>query len=210
MAYIFLDESGDLGFAKNSSQYFIITILAVEDRKQIEKIVRKIHAQLRQKVKRLSGGILHAFKEKPVTRKRMLLLLEDSDCSSMIIILNKARVHTNLKDEKHVLYNYVTNILLDRIMTKKLIKTNSPIHMIVAKRETNRFLNENFKQYLKKQTLNRHKLELNIEIKRPFEEKALQAVDFISWACFRKYELKDEEYCKILSKTLVEENMLFK
>ena len=37
--------------------------------------------------------------------------------------INKKKVYTKLQDEKQVLYNYVTNILLDRIISKKLIKS---------------------------------------------------------------------------------------
>ena len=36
----------------------------------------------------------------------------------MSIYLNKKKVFTKLHDEKHVLYNYVTNILIDRVYTK--------------------------------------------------------------------------------------------
>jgi hypothetical protein len=65
----------------------------------------------------------------------------------MSIYLNKEKVYIKLQNEKHVLYNYVTNILLDRIITKKLLKDNN-ITLIASRRETNKFLNENFKNYL--------------------------------------------------------------
>jgi FAD synthase len=67
----------------------------------------------------------------------------------MCIYLNKKKVYTKLQDEKHVLYNYVTNILLDRIFTKKLLK-GKDFKFIASRRETNKFLNENFKEYLLK------------------------------------------------------------
>jgi hypothetical protein len=38
---------------------------------------------------------------------------------------------------------------------------------------------------------------IDIKIKTPFEEKSLQAVDFVSWAIFRKYEYRDDNYYKI-------------
>jgi hypothetical protein len=61
-------------------------------------------------------------------------------------------------------------------------------------RLTNKFLNENFKDYLKRQVKNNYKVELGVLIKTPTQEKALQAVDFISWAIFRKYEYGDDSY----------------
>ena len=211
MSFIFLDESGDLGFnpKKKNSKYFVITVISTEDKKPIEKIVKNIHSSLRKKVKRLSGGILHTYKERPTTRKRLLKLLSQKDCAIITIFLNKSKVHTKLQNEKHVLYNYVTNILLDRIMSKKLVNKKTLIKLIAAKRETNKFLNENFKDYLKKQVRENHELRLEVEIKTPNEEKALQAVDFASWAIFRKYELKDGSYYNLIKSKVIEENPLF-
>lgn len=209
--YIFLDESGDLGFdkRKKNSRYFIVTILFTANKSPIEKIVKKVHRNLRKKVKKLSGGVLHCVKEKPSTRVKLLTLLSQSICFIMAIYLKKAKVYTHLRDEKHILYNYVANILLDRIATRKLLNTTTNIILVAAKRETNKFLNANFKNYLQKQLDSKHKLIMKIEIKTPSEEKALQAVDFASWAIFRKYEQDDLYYYDLIKKVIVEERGLF-
>ena len=139
MAYLFLDESGDLGFdfrKKKTSKIFVITCLLTENKKQIEKIVKKTHSELRKKHKR-RFGVLHCVKEKPVTRQRLLRRLAEKECFIMSIYLNKRKVYTKLQNEKTVLYNYVTNILLDRIYSRKIIKTNGKIHLVASKRETN-------------------------------------------------------------------------
>ena len=127
----------------------------------------------------------------------------------MTIYLNKKRVYTRLQEEKAVLYNYVTNILLDRIYTKKIIPSDKKIELIAAQRETNRFLNENFKNYLNNQIKNKHKVIIDIKIKSPVQEKSLQAVDFVSWAIFRKYEYGDDSYYNLIKSKIVEENPLF-
>lgn len=209
--FILMDESGDLGFDKNkkNSNFFLITFIISSDLKSIQKIVKNTHASLRKKIKRLSGGILHAYKEKPSTRIKVLSRLKQRNIKVMTILLNKSRVYTRLHDEKHVLYNYVTNILIDRIMSKKLITNTSEIILIAEKRETNKFLNDNFKTYLENQTKNKHNMHLKVKILTPSEEKALQAVDFISWAIFRKYEKNDNSYYKIIETKFVEENILF-
>jgi len=41
------------------------------------------------------------------------------------------------------------------------------------------------------------------------EVQALQAVDFVSWAIFRKYEYGDEFYYNIVKGKIIEENPLF-
>jgi len=210
MATIYLDESGDLGFSKTKrvSKYFIVTILFTEEEKRIEKLVKLTHANLRKKVKRLSGGVLHAVKESPKTRKKLLSKLVTLKLRVMVICLNKSKVYTKLQNEKHVLYNFVTNILLDRIFSKKIVDSNT-ITIIASKRETNRFLNQNFESYLKTQVTSKHKVKINIEVKTPGQVKQLQAVDFISWSIFRKYERGDSKYYDIIKKVIVEESFLF-
>lgn len=45
MSYIYLDESGCLGFNfehKKTSKYFVVTFLFVEDKRPVEKIIKKI------------------------------------------------------------------------------------------------------------------------------------------------------------------------
>lgn len=212
MSYIFIDESGDLGFdkGKHNSRYFVITALFISEKKYLEKVVKKIHSTLHKKVKALGGGVLHSVKEKPTTRKRLLNLLLKIKLSVMVIYIDKSKVYTNLQNEKHILYNYITNILIDRIFTKKLIDKGKNITLIASKRETNKYLNLNFKDYLKNVIKNNHKLDIEVLVKTPSEEKSLQVADFISWSVFRKYELGDVEYYKIIKSLIVEENKLYK
>ncbi len=212
MAFIFMDESGNLGFnfnKKGTSTYFLITFLLTKNKRSIEKCVKKVHAGLRKKYKKV--GVLHAYAEEPVTRKRLLSFLSKKDYKIMTILLNKKKVYTKLQDEKLVLYNYVTNILLDRIFTKKLLHSDDPssIEIIASRKETNKFLNQNFKFYLQSNIAKNHNINVTISIKTPAQEKALQAVDFVSWAIFRKHEYGDEIYYDIIKENIIEENPLF-
>lgn len=212
MAYIFLDESGDLGFdftKKRTTKYFVVTLLMVPHRKgPIEKVVAKTHSELAIKIKR-RVGVLHATKEKPITRQRLLKRLLERDCSVMTIYLNKRKVYTRLQDEKQVLYNYVTNILLDRLYTRRILDATDKVELIAARRETNKFLNENFCDYLDTKVRGDHNGLMSVSIKTPAEEKCLQAADFASWAIFRKYEYGDDSYYNIIKSKIIEENSLF-
>ncbi|HBU69500.1 MAG TPA: hypothetical protein DEE98_03850 [Elusimicrobia bacterium] len=211
MSYIFLDESGDLGFdfdKVKTSHYFVVSCLFVNDKRPVEKIVKKVFSILSNKEIRHHSGVLHCVKEHPKTRERLLSLLAQKDVSIISIYLDKKKVYTRFHNEKHVFYNYVVNILLDRIYTKKLIPLDN-ITLIASKRETNKFLNENFKEYLNKQINSNHQRMISIEIRTPSQEKCLQIVDFVCWAVFRKIEKKDDSYYKIISDKVREEKSLF-
>jgi len=127
----------------------------------------------------------------------------------MTIYLNKRKVYTHLQDEKHVLYNYVTNILLDRIFSKRFAPETEHVTLVASKRETNKFLNENFSSYINRKVTNTHKIKFTVQIKTPAEEKSLQVVDFVSWAIFHKYEYGDYSYYDLIKDRVMEENALF-
>jgi hypothetical protein len=211
MSYIFLDESGDLGFdfsKKGTSKYFLITCLFIAKKRPIEKIVSRTFAELTKKHKK-RGGVLHSTHEKPITRQRLLKRLIKKDCHIMTIFLDKKRVYTKIKNERIILYNFIANILLDRIYTSNLIDKNKKITLVAERKETSRFLNENFQNYIQDSVKKNHKAEIEVLIRTPFEEKALQAVDFASWAIFRKYEFGDTKFYKIIQEKIAEEKPLY-
>jgi len=207
MPLIYIDESGDLGLdfsKKGTSNFFVVTFLFTENIKPIEKIIKNVHSRLRNNLKS-KINILHSNKEKPVTRKRVLKQLARIDCKIMTIYLNKKNISGKIKKDKSVLYNYVTNILLDTIYTKKIIKIPGEIILTASKRETNKYLNTNFRKYLKEKIEDKHNIKIVVDIKTPAEEKILQAVDFISWAIYRKYEKNDPSYYEIIKNKIIEE-----
>jgi hypothetical protein len=207
-----MDESGDLGFdfvKPKTSRYFIITFLFTKDKNPVEKLVKKIFSGFSKSEVKRHSGVLHCYKEHPTIRTKLLSKLNEKDVTIITIYLNKKKVFTRLQDERHVLYNYVTNILLDRVYSKQLVPLTEPVHLVAARRETNRFLNDNFKSYIAAQVNRNHKLKIHVEIKSPAEEKCLQIVDFACWAIFRKQEHGDDSYYNLIKQKIAEENPLF-
>ena len=161
MAYIFMDESGCLGFdftKPKTSKNFVVAFLMAKNNNVIKKAVSKTFKSIPENKRRTHCGTLHCNKAEDKTKIKLLEELKDKDVSVMSIFLNKQNVFPHLRGEKTVLYNYVTKILLDRIINKKLLPLNDAVNFIASRRETNKFLNENFKNYLKTQALSNHKL----------------------------------------------------
>jgi len=208
MAYIFLDESGDLGFKKTSSKWFLFTIALTSEPRSLERVTKKIWRNLRKKHKRM--GELHAYHADKNTRLRMLKSLNEvQDLRVMCIILNKHKVYVDLQSQKNYLYNYTANILLDRLHTKEILSVNEPIHLYIDRKDTKKYLRENFVNYLSDSMKKRRDCRFEVQLHASFENKSLQAVDFISWAIFRKYERGDFEFYEIIKDKIVDERPLF-
>lgn len=212
MKYIFLDESGDLGFdfsKQATSRYFIVTVLFTDYKRPIQKLIRKVHANLRKKYK-IRTSTLHAAKEESVNILRICRGLTDKNCQVLTICVDKNKVFPELRSKKHALYNYIVSILLDRVVGRHLVSAKDSLLLVASKRETNKFFNQNFHEYLRRQIKNSYGIELEIEIKTPAEEKCLQAADIASWSIFRKHEYGDDRYYRVLESIIVEERILFK
>lgn len=212
MSYIFFDESGDLGFDFNkrrTSRYFVVTFLLTREKRIIERSVKKTFRGLSARESKGHPGVLHSVNELPKTRQKLLTRLAQHDISVLTLYLDKKRIYTKLKDEREVLYNVITNTLLDMIIVKKIIPTDQPIIFVASQRETSRFLNNNFKNYLEDNAERNHKLKLTVDVKTPHQEKGLQAVDFVSWAIFRHFEYSDTTYYEIIKHRIVEESPFY-
>lgn len=212
MSYIFVDESGDLGFdfkKKGTSKYFLISFLFVPSttkRRRTTKIVSKVFLTLKNSKKRKSGT-LHAYKESPVIRFRLLNKLAKEDVKIMTICLDKEKVYTNIQAEENLLYSNITNILLNKIYTRKLIPKGERIELIASRRATNKLLNNNFKEYIESNKNN--KLDINVSIVSPEKDKCLQAVDFVSWSIYKKYQKGDYSYYNVIKNKIFEESWMY-
>lgn len=153
---------------------------------------------------------MHAYHSDAMTKKRILRsMAELDDLNILCIVLNKKKVYIDLRKQKNYLYNYAVNILLDRLHNKKVVKNNDKISIYIDQRETNKFLKKNFEDYLRDNLMKRGNNNFEIRIRPSHAEKCLQAVDFISWAIFRKYEKGDYEFYELIKRKIIEENLLF-
>ncbi len=208
MAYVFLDESGDLGFKKLSSKWFLFTIAIVNDKRALERVTKKVWKPLKKKHKKL--GELHAYHADDITRKRMLKKANEiEDLKVLCIILNKEKVYVDLQNQKNYLYNYTANILLDRLHNSDILDAGEAIHLYIDRKDTKRHIRENFINYLFNSMQGRRDGEFKTELHASHNNKSLQAVDFISWALFRKYEKGDYEFYEIIKDKIIEEKILF-
>jgi hypothetical protein len=202
MAYVFLDESGDLGFSKKSSKWFLFTIAIVSDSKQLEKVIKKVWGHLKKKHKGL--GELHATHEKNVTRKRVLKMISEiKDLKILCTVLDKKKVHVDLQNQKHYLYTYTANVVLQNFYDKNIVNKDEPIHLFVDRKDTRKKLREDFVHHLTEKVKGKHEGKFSVILHSSHENKSLQAVDFISWAIFRKYEQSDYEFYEIIKNKII-------
>jgi len=214
MVYIYLDESGDLGFSGKGSDYFIITCVKINDDKtnvlfkRIPKEVRE--RSLTKKTKKQSE--LKFSNSSPLIRERFLTRAAKLDIETYSLIIKKEHTQQKLKDNLPVLYSYLIKVLLENV-----ISPNNKINICLDRCMSSR-QRENFENYINTEFFFRFQKvpELDIAHENSTCNEALQVIDFICGAFGYKYntaQLKGdfEHYTNIIKKiTKLERNDFFK
>jgi len=198
MPYLFVDESGDLGFNWNGpgpSRFFVVAALICAHKRPIEKLVKKIHRGLAKKY-RMEKNVLHAAELRSIDVIRFCKQLVDKDAQIVIAYVEKQKVKPTPKN-KHDFYIACIRMLLRAC----LIQPKPDTLVFASRRETNKALNNRFKRDVES-TMKSSGVQLSLNISNPYEEKSLQAADIVSWAMFQYFEYGDKRYFSILKPLL--------
>lgn len=124
MLYLYLDESGDLGFDfvnKKPSKYFTVAILAVRGHKDNRQLLKAVTKTLRRKLnskgkRRRLVTELKATKTTLEIKKYFYQQLKPINFDIYTTItLNKKRVYETLVQNKSRVYNFIARNVLDQI-----------------------------------------------------------------------------------------------
>ena len=195
LKYIFIDESGDLGFSLKSSRFFIISALIVGDPFQIDRIIKNMR---RNKFKKELSSIneIKANKSSPQIRKYLLEKINSiSDIKIFHVVLEKNKVKSNfLKNNKHKLYNFIAGEL-----AKNIIMNDIDFEIRIDKSKGKIFLINDFDLYFKKQFYKNSK-NIGCQIFHSYSHNfsGLQLVDFIVWSIYQKFERNNPTYNEII------------
>lgn len=205
--YIYLDESGDLGFdveKKGTSKHFLITVLLTREPKKIANCIKHLKEDALQKRYKRIPEI--KFNNSPGKfRKRVIQKLAEQEISILTFCLNKIKIVTKLHDKKDKVYNYITGLLFDKILSAT--NPEEELIMLVDKVKVGKIQIEDFNFYLELKLFlsgeNKRKLEVqHVDSQR---DRCIQAVDFISGSIFHKYEFQSEELYNLIKGRIISE-----
>lgn len=198
MLYLYLDESGDLGFdffGKKPSKHFTVTVMlvyGVENIKKIAKVVKKTRQRKLSNSKELKGS-----KQSIEVKKYFYRHIESIPFEIYALTLNKKRVSKYLTEKKERVYNFVARKVLDVI---PFANASVRISLVIDKSKNKKEIKE-FDNYLVRQLSGKIDPQISLDINHHLshEDLPLQAVDLFSWGIFRKYEKNDIEWFDVFS-----------
>lgn len=191
IAYIFIDESGDLG--PQGSEYFTIVALTTDDELEIRRIMKQLRKRkLKKKIREMPE--IKANSSNETIRRYVLGMIASSGCSISAVAIPKSRIREDLFEHKEKLYNYLCGLLFEHITLNVDL-----VDVTIDKKHSNRLLREDFNRYVSSRIKARTP-GISVRI-RHLESQAsneLQAVDFIAWAVNRKFSWDDSSYYDLI------------
>ncbi len=206
MWWLYLDESGDLGFDfvnKRPSKFFTVCILATSRRESNDAMKRAVRRTLRRKLNRDSKRVVHELKGSRTTfavKEYAWRQLGDPVYGIYALTLNKKRLYPQLMENKHRVYNYVARLVVDQIPFEK---ADGQVQLVVDRSKGKRQCWE-FNEYIRTQLEGRLSPEVQLDILHGDSVKwpGLQWADLFAWGIFQKYERRNTEWFSVFEEKL--------
>lgn len=194
MLYLYLDESGDLGFdffAKKPSKYFTVTVMLVQGMENRKKIAKAVKRTIQNKFT-TQRAELKGSKQSIEIKRYFYRHVEAVPFELYALTLNKRRVYDHLSQNKDRVYNFIARKVLDVI---PFSNASVRVSLVIDRSKSKKEIRE-FDDYLIRQLSGKiePRIPLNINHHLSHEDLPLQAVDLFSWGIFRKYEKDDVEW----------------
>lgn len=217
MWYLYLDESGDLGFDfvnKKPSKFFTVTILAVSSYEKDRQLAKEVRVTLRRKLNPQGKRkrIVHELKGTNTTievKKYFFQRVSHIRFGVYSLTLNKRKVYERLTREKDRIYNYIARKVLDQIPFEKY--AGDRVQFVVDRSKGKPEIEE-FNMYIRSQLNARlnPNIPLTLEHRRSYEVPGLQIADLFSWGIFQKYERNRTEWFDVFREKVVFDELFLK
>ncbi len=200
--FIYLDESGDLGFdfqKKGTSKYFVITLLVCKNQETQDSFKKAVSRTLKNKLnhKKNNKRVVHELKgaKTNLAIKKYFISHLDllGEWKIYSVTLNKSRVQSHLctKAGKKKLYNHLANFIIQKVSFE-----NEESVCLIVDRCKNKEEIKDFNSYMINQLEGFIPLNANLKIDHSLSEEnpCLQAVDLFCWGIARKDALNEKDW----------------
>jgi Protein of unknown function (DUF3800) len=208
MWFLYLDESGDLGFDfvhKKPSNFFNVTVLLVKGVENNRALINGVKNTLKRKLnprnkRRRIVAELKGQKTSIQIKEYFYKQVNTIPFELYGVTLSKRRSFDEIIMEKHRLYNYIARLALEQV---PIDEARNQVDLIIDKSK-NKLQIQEFNSSLINHLQGRidPSLPLNIYHRTSDQEYGLQAADMFSWGIFRKHERADMEWSEVFKEKI--------
>lgn len=196
--YAFIDETGNVALS-DQSHVLIVAALCADDPRAIDRIVRKVQKKYGSP---LASGELKAKKASDKLVFTLLEALAKEPIEIFATVIDRRLLENPPQDPEDIYRWAVTRLI------RKLASRFPRIEITLDRRYTNEHLRHLLEVAIRDGLSDLPRQVVLIQQEDSLHVKELQAVDFIAWALFQKYERHNEEFYERIAPRIVEEEII--
>ena len=171
MKYVYIDESGDLGSKKSSSNYFVLAGIMVDKPKKLDNLIKNTYRKYKKihKMNEIKGTTAPEDVKKDIFKR-----LNNIDYQDFIVVFDKQNMYK-------IDYKYNINLLYDILASQlaKIIPIEDRTTIFIDKTKNKNQIN-NFNNLFKSKLNNTKNFPVEIKHVNSLNYKGLQIADLIS------------------------------
>jgi hypothetical protein len=208
--YVYIDESGDLGFhPEKSSTHFIATALFVSDFTKLDRILKKFRREtFRNEFKNIHE--IKGYKSSEKLKKAALTALDKIEDIQIIHAILSKEVFLSSFSEKnpHLLYNLTVGIIAEHIPYENVF-----LVVRIDKAKEKESLRADFNSIFMEKLSAFSSCVLQNNMIHHSDSKqwsGLQFVDILAWAKYQEVCRKNSDYIKLIDESKQQEHYISK
>jgi len=198
--YAFVDESGSTA-TTDTSHILVVAVLATEEPDSIRRAIRQYQKKNRSS---LPSGELKARKLAAAQVKQVLGILAQSPIQIVAVIVDPFILDHPPKDPEDI-YRWAVSRAVYHVVERYPM-----VEIVMDRRYTKESLRFELEKAIRQAITSIPEQYVLIRQDDSSQRKELQAVDFLAWAFFQKYEKNDAQYYNLIAPLVIEEEWLSK
>lgn len=191
--FVYLDEAGDTGFQfhRNSSRYFVVTLLLVTDPIPLHAAID----QLRRDLAIAPGNELKFRTSRDAVRRAFFAMLAHQDFTARALVIDKTRITRPTLRKRDTFYNELVRHVLTYDQG-----TISDATIILDESVTSRRFKKQFTSYLRGALNSASDLPKvrNVRYHASHTDNLIQATDMIAGAVYAAYHRRNSDYLDLI------------
>jgi hypothetical protein len=198
--YAFVDESGSTA-STETSHFLVVAVFGTEEPLDIRRVIRRYRKKNKGS---LPSGELKARKLEPTSVKEVLGKLAQSPIQIMAVIVDPFILNHPPQDPEDIYRWAVSRAVYS------MVERYPRIEIVLDRRYTKESLRFELEKAIRRAITGISEQYVLIRQDDSSQREELQAVDFLAWAFFQKYEKNDSQYYDLIAPLVIKEDWLSK
>jgi hypothetical protein len=198
--FAYIDEAGSVALSLDN-HIIVVAALCTGNPQAIVKVIRKIRKKY---LSPGTSGELKAKKESNQLVEALLTSLARETIEIYTVIIDRKIIQAPPQDPENI-YRWVAARLV-----AKLVKQYPAMEITLDRRYTKEHLRYSLERSIREEISDLPQQYLLIRQEDSVSIKGLQAVDFVAWAMYQKYERGDNHFHQLIEPVIIEEELITK